>query len=78
MSLPYPISSQIDVYQDDPKWDQHTKWFMLPMHVLKELFVCRYELPVDEDGDYCGDWKQDSEFLLNKHPSCVFVYCSNS
>lgn len=77
MPLPYPIGDRVDVYRDSELWAKHTAWFTLPLHKLQSLFVCRYNLPVDTDGDYCGDWAADSDFLLGSHPDCIFIYAAN-
>lgn len=72
--MPCPISTRVKVYRDSPAFDTVAKYWMLPDHVLRELFVCSYDLAKDEDGDYCGDWTRDSAFLLAQHPDCVFMY----
>jgi hypothetical protein len=76
--LPHPIGTKVRVFRDDPRWEGRAKAWMLPMHVMQELFVCSYDLATDEDGDYCGSWKDDSEYLEHEHPGCVFVYGSNA
>jgi hypothetical protein len=73
-ALPHPVSTTIKVYRDSPRFETVAKYWMLPLHVLKELYVCTVDLPTDEDGDYCGDWSKDSAMLLVQYPGCVFVY----
>lgn len=61
----------VHVYKDSPEWDRHTKWFMLPAHLLRELYVATY--------DYYSFRKPSEESstvkrLRSQHPDCVFIY----
>ena len=57
----------VQVFQDSPAWDEHSRWFMLPSKLLQELFVAKYS--VHEDWFDEGLAKIESE-----HPGCVYVY----
>ncbi len=74
--LPYPASTSIKVFRDDPRFDQYAKWWMIPR--VEELYVCTYDLAVDDRGEYAGDWQNDSAFLRSTHPNCVFVYLEDA
>lgn len=75
MSLPYPISNRIRVYRDDGQWPD--RWFMRAQHVIDALYVCTYELRVDDDGDVdltATEWSTFAKQLQDEHGDCVFVY----
>lgn len=67
------LGTYVDVFKDDPIFEQHEKWWMVPMHLLQPLFVARYDLPLDEYGDVI-DPERQVEFIRNRHPNCLLVY----
>lgn len=76
-ALPYPKSETIKVFLDDGQWPD--QWYMRPGQVLRELFVVRYDLPLDERGDCDMTYRQWCAFadeLLASHPGCCFFYVS--
>ena len=76
-ALAYPIGSIIHVYKDDGKWDNYPAWFLRSNQDLRNLFVCSYDLPTDEDGDVdysLRQWEKVSQQLVNDHPDCLFIY----
>jgi hypothetical protein len=75
--LPYPKSNRITVYRDDEKWGMQA--FLRSDEDLRKLFVCRYELAVDEYDDVAmtgREWAAFAEQLLADHPGCCFFYIS--
>ena len=70
-SLPLPLGDRIDVYRDDPIWETVAKPFMLPLHILKELYICTYQLPVDEDGDVINPKQCLNDVLANHKDEVV-------
>lgn len=71
--LPYPVSTVINIFRESQEFGRG-RWFQVPFHVLRELYVGTYSLATDEDGDYCGDWTRDAAYLEQQHPGCVFIY----
>ena len=71
-NVPWYITRVI-VYREDPVWDQHTKWFMVPKHILDGLYVCTYTLGLDEDGDAIQPAEQVAS-IREEHPDCVLIY----
>lgn len=75
MSLPYPESTEIDVFTDDGRWPE--RWFNRPAHEIQALFVARYVVPTDEDGDVylsSEEWDTFAEQAEKDHPGCIFLY----
>lgn len=56
----------IHVYRDHERWATCAKWFMLPDHLLKSLYVASYECNL-------YDAKLAREELETIHPNCVFI-----
>ncbi len=54
----------VRVFRDDPTWDAHEKWWMVPTHLANALYVCAYE---------CDDFRQVA-WIEKQHPGCVLVY----
>ena len=69
------LSDRITVYRYDPVFETVPKHWMLPLHVLEALFICRYRLPVDDDGDVinpAGCLRQVCE--LHQGEDVVLIY----
>lgn len=60
----------IRVFKDDPAWDLHSKWWMLPMHRIQELYVATYECDHDELPS-----PGELAHIRRLHPDCVLVHC---
>lgn len=62
---------EIKVFRDDPTWDTHRKWFMVPSWKLNELYVATYVRrgygPPTEASTTVRD-------IRRLHPGCVLVY----
>ncbi len=54
----------VRVFRDHPEWDRCEKWWMMPSHLLRELFVATYD---------CEDGAQ-LRWCYDQHPGCVLVY----
>lgn len=65
--MPETVKRKIHVFKDDPEWDKHAKWFMLPKEKLEDLHIASYEC--DED-----DFHAAKSFIEIQHKDCVFVY----
>jgi hypothetical protein len=54
----------VKVFRDHPSWDTHEKWWQLPVHLVRELYVATYdvETPVQ------------LAWVEEKYPGHVFVY----
>ena len=87
-ALPHPIGINMTVYRDDSNWDKYSRWFMRPMHQIRDLFVAKITLAhyVDSEGEpinggepaYSHDeWCDKADRLLAEYPGCIFVYASN-
>ena len=63
----WPQPRTIKVFLDNPVWDAHSKWWMVPMHVIQSLFVCTYDTDEEQFYDHL-------EIIEKTHPECVFVY----
>lgn len=62
---------KVKVFRDDPVWDAHEKWWMVPMHRINELFVCEYEVCT---GSRPTEERSAIKAIRQKHPGCVLVY----
>lgn len=72
VGMPYPIGDIVKVFRDDGNWGT-CPWFMRSMHVLDELYICTYKLPVDEDGYVCisnDGWQK----IQDDNPGAIFIY----
>ena len=67
------ISKEIKVFRDSPVWDTHDKWWMVPVHVLKELYVISYLPDLDQFYDPIDPAGCVRE-IREAHPGCVLVY----
>lgn len=68
MNSKYPPTT-ITVYKDHPAWDKYNKWWMIPLSLLNELFIAKYECDHDERPTH-----EDIAFVEKQHPGCVYIY----
>lgn len=70
-----PTGLTVRVYRDDPTWDRHSAWFLVPHWILNELYVCTYDLAKDPTNPECpADPLRDIEYIEAQHSGCVFIY----
>jgi hypothetical protein len=62
---------KVDVFRDSPIWDDNVRWFMRPIHVLHELFICSYEC---RTVGYPTEESSSIKHIRTLHPDCVLVY----
>lgn len=55
----------VKVFREHQLWGTTDKWWQMPIHLLKELFVCEYEC----------DCQGHVEWIRQQHPNDVLVYC---
>lgn len=65
----------IHVYQDDPIWDQHARWFQVADADLSRLFVATFQVHPDSD-DWIGDadMERHARELRERFPAAVLIY----
>ncbi len=67
------MSEHVRVFRESPLWDTHDRWFMMPLHHLRELYVATYDCPADEQG-YVLDPAGCIAQIRAENPGCVLVY----
>lgn len=68
---PYPISSRILIFAEDPSWNDFDRWFMNPK--AEDLSKGAIELRTDEDGDVditLAEWQE----IDQRHAADVLIY----
>ena len=79
-ALPFPNGINLQVFRDDGKWDNYTKWFMRTHKQINELFVAKITLAHYEGQDEVAydsaEWVVKSNQLVEDYPNCVFIYTS--
>jgi hypothetical protein len=61
----------VKVFREHERWGDCELWFMMPAHLLNELYVCTYEVRRDcrpTEASKCIRW------IRKEHPDCVLVY----
>lgn len=61
----------VHVYRDHPAWDQHARWFMLPAHLLRELYITTY---VYRSYSAPHENSEAIRAIRRDHPDCMLVY----
>lgn len=64
MNLADDETFPVKVFKDHPDWDKHAKWWMMPMHLIRELYVATYDVSEPEH----------LKWLEDNYPGHVFVY----
>lgn len=59
----------VRVFTDDPCWDTHEKWWMVPMHVIQRFHVMTYTC-TEQPCEVAGCVRE----IRAAHPGCVLVY----
>lgn len=54
----------VKVFRNHPDWDKYEKWWMMPSHLIRELFVDQWDCDCQEHLDW----------LEKQYPDHVFVY----
>jgi hypothetical protein len=62
------FKATITVYRDHPKWDEHSRWFMMPTWLLNDLYVCTYDCNWDLPSP------TEIKYVEKEHPGHVYVY----
>ncbi len=63
----------VDVFLENPEWDKHTRWFMLPMHMIRQLHVARFFVDVAVEDDYSARISTLNK-IEKQYPSHVYVH----
>jgi hypothetical protein len=66
-------TTKVHVYKESPVWETVDRWFMLPSHVLRRLYIKTYLCTV-EIGLEREHTEDIAKELHAKHPGCVLVY----
>jgi len=61
----------IKVFRDDPAWDAHEKWWMIPSWKLNELYIGTY---IRRGYGPTTEASSTVKAIREQHPGCVLVY----
>lgn len=62
----------ITVYQDDPVWSKHERWFQVPRADLQRLYVGTYE--IHGDCVQVEDVRRHAVEVAALHPGCILIH----
>lgn len=78
-ALPYPLSTDIHVFQDDGLWPNYRAWFMrrdVDLHRLHvvDIKLAHYDCDPDEPIYTSEEWARKADELVAAYPDCIFIY----